>query len=189
MNRDFVKQSVAILATDGFEEIELTAPAQALAHAGVETVIVSPTVKKIQACNGNQLSDWYDVNQKLGSARIQAFDALLIPGGPQNIAALGEEKAVLNFVRKFVATGKPVFSVGYGPQLLIKAKVVNGRAMTAHKSVQKDLADAGAFVSDFMLVTDGSLVTCRSSEQLLRFNQHVVDLTLAQAQAPLLVAA
>lgn len=183
MKRDFVKQSVAILATHGFEENELTAPSKALAHVGIETVIVSPALNRIQAHKDLQPTEWFDVDQALSSAHNQNFDALLIPGGRMSIDALSEDPEALKFVRSFINADKPVFTMGYGPQLLIAAEVIRGRKVTAHKSIQKDLADAGAHVDDFMLVADGSLLTCRSSEKLVRFSDQMIEMIFVRTQA------
>eukprot|EP00035_Acanthoeca_spectabilis_P027128 m.465460 g.465460 ORF g.465460 m.465460 type:complete len:188 (+) comp24251_c0_seq1:95-658(+) len=183
MKRDFVKQSVAILATHGFEENELTAPAEALAHVGIETVIVSSALNRIQAQKDIQPTKWFDVEQALSSAHNQNFDALLIPGGRMSIDALCQDPAALSFVRSFINSDKPVFTMGYGPQLLIAADVVRGRSVTGHKSIQNDLANAGAHVDDFMLVADGSLLTCRCSEKLVRFSDQMIEMIFAHAQA------
>ena len=184
MNRNTSKPVVAILATHGFEEIELVSPANALAHAGIRTVIVSPTASQIRASNGPHQADWFDVDHTLKTASIEDFDALLIPGGLVHMDEMRRESAVVDFVRQFARAGKPVFAIGYAPQILISADVVRGRRLTTSRSIRTDLANAGAEIIENSVVTDGNFVTCRNPDDFALFNAEIVSMVWAGAREP-----
>ncbi|MAP96383.1 MAG: protease [Ponticaulis sp.] len=171
---------VAILVTHGFEEIELTSPRKALTNAGFETQIVSPEEGQIQAHNGRHQGKWHDVEMPLKFARAENFDALLIPGGLFSPDKLRKDDTVLEFVRHFTDSDKPVFAICHGPQLLISARVVEGRQMTGYTSIQLDLHNAGAIVSDKPVVADGNFVTSRNPEDLDYFNRSIIEMLRAE---------
>src|SRR5690348_16983619 len=124
-------KKVAILVTDGFEQVEMTKPRQALDYAGAETKIVSLKSGQIQGMHHLDKGDKFDVDLTVDKARPDEFDALMIPGGLYNPDALRLNEDALNFVRSFFATKKPVAAICHGPQVLITADVVRGRRMTS----------------------------------------------------------
>ncbi len=168
-------KTLAILATDGFEEVELTSPKEAIENAGGKTVIVSPNPGRINANQHREHGAWVDVDMVLDDAKAEDFDALLIPGGLFNPDALRVNQKALDFASAFFEQKKPVFSICHGPQVLISANLVNGRKMTGFKAIQQDLKNAGAIVSDEPVVVDKGLVTSRNPDDLGAFNDKIVE--------------
>src|SRR4051812_45357871 len=138
---------VAILAADGVERVELEQPRQALDEAGAETVVVSISDGEIQARN-NDLEDagTFAVEQLVGAASVDDYEALLLPGGTVNPDKLRMQPDAVRFVRDFVQSGKPVASICHGPWSLVEAGVARGRRLTSFPSVRTDLRNAGAEV-------------------------------------------
>lgn len=168
-------KTLAILATDGFEEVELTSPKEAIENAGGKTVIVSLEPGEIQANQHREHGIKVKVDKTLDEVKAEDFDAILIPGGLFNPDALRVEKKALDFTSAFFAQGKPVFSICHGPQVLISANLVDGRKMTGFKAIQQDLKNAGAIVSDEQVVVDKGLVTSRHPGDLDAFNDKIVE--------------
>ena len=172
---------VAILAADGFEQVELTEPQEALEKAGARTSIVSPAKGKVKAW---KMTDWgkeLPVDVPLASARAEDFDALLLPGGVMNPDKLRQEPQAVRFVRAFFDAGKPVAAICHGPWTLIDADVVRGRTLTSYPSIQTDLKNAGARWVDREVVTDGNLVTSRKPADLPAFNRAAIE-TFARSE-------
>ena len=168
-------KSVAILATDGFEQVELTSPRNAIEREGGSTKIVSPNEGEIRANKHREHGDAFAVDVALENASADDYDALLIPGGLFNPDALRTNEAALHFTTKFFEQEKPVFAICHGPQVLISADLVKGRKMTAFSAVQKDLENAGAIVRDEPVVVDAGLVTSRNPDDLDAFNSKVIE--------------
>ncbi|GBD50225.1 type 1 glutamine amidotransferase domain-containing protein [Methylopila sp. Yamaguchi] len=166
---------IAVLATDGFEQVELTEPVKALKEAGAVVTVVSPKSGEIQGFEHDKPGQKVKVDQELGSADAGSFDGLLIPGGLFNPDALRVDDTALNFARGFFEAGKPVASICHGPQVLISAGLVKGRKMTGFKSIQQDLKNAGAIVSDEEVVTDQGLVTSRNPNDIPAFNAKIIE--------------
>ena len=167
---------VAIVAADGVERVELEKPRQALDDAGATTVVVSLAPGEIQA-RDNDLEDagTFPVDRLVGDVAVDDFDALLLPGGTVNPDKLRMEPAAVRFVRDFVGSGKPVASICHGPWTLLEADVVRGRRLTSWPSVRTDLRNAGAEVVDEEVVTDGTLTTSRSPDDLPAFCERIVQ--------------
>lgn len=168
-------RKMAILATTGFEQIELTSPKEAIENAGGKTFIVSPTKGRIQGNQHREHGDWFDVDVDLETAKAEDYDALLIPGGLFNPDALRTNQKALDFASAFFEQKKPVFSICHGPQVLISANLVNGRKVTGFSSIQQDLKNAGGIVSDEAVVVDKGLVTSRNPDDLGKFNDKIVE--------------
>ncbi len=168
-------KKVAILATDGFEQIELEEPKKALDNAGAKTVIVSLKPGVIQGFNHAEKADAFPVDITLDSASETDFDALLIPGGVINPDALRGDKSALRFTRAFFDSGKPVFAICHGPQVLISAGVVRGRKLTSYHTVRVDLENAGAKWIDASVVVDQGLVTSRNPDDIPDFIDKVLE--------------
>lgn len=168
-------KKVAILVADGFEQIELTSPKDALEEHGAETVIVSPNATRVQGWNHFDKADSFEVGMSLKRARADEFDALLLPGGVANPDQLRADKDALAFVRSFVDQRKPIAAICHAPWTLIDAEVVEGRRMTSYKSVRTDLVNAGAEWVDEEVVVDGGLVTSREPKDLPAFNRAMVE--------------
>lgn len=168
-------KKIAILTADGFEQIELTSPKDAIELAGGLAYIVSPKSGKVKGKSGMEWADEFDVDQTLDQANPQEFDGLLIPGGVINPDTLRVNDKALSFVRAFFEAGKPVASICHGPQVLIDAEVVEGRQLTSVKNVRKDLINAGARWEDQSVVVDQGLVTSRTPDDLPDFNRKMIE--------------
>lgn len=168
-------RKVAILTTDGFEEVELTSPRDAIQLAGGQTHIVSPKSDVVRAKQGKEWSLDFDVDVPLDRADPNDYDALLIPGGVFNPDALRVIDKALDFVRAFFDAGKPVAAICHGPQVLIDAEVVAGRRMTSVHNIRRDLINAGARWEDSAVVVDQGLVTSRTPDDLPDFNAKVIE--------------
>lgn len=168
--------TVAILVTDGFEQAEMTDPRKALDEAGAETRLVSPKDGQVKAWNFTDWGETFPVDVLLESARPEAFDALLLPGGvinPDNLRTLPEAVA---FVKAFFDAGKPVASICHGPWTIIEAGAARGRRLTSWPSLRTDLQNAGAEWVDQEVVVDQGLVTSRKPDDIPAFNREVIAL-------------
>lgn len=168
-------KKLAILATDGFEESELFSPKEAIEAAGGTVDVISLKAGDIQGFRHMEKGRSIHVDKTLADAKPEDYDAILIPGGLFNPDRLRTERDALEFAGSFVTSSKPVFAICHGPQVLISAGLVEGRTMTAVKSVQKDLANAGAEVRDEAVVVDHGLVTSRTPDDLPAFNAKIVE--------------
>jgi len=166
---------VAILATDGVEQVELTEPRKALDEAGAKTVVVSPKRGKIKGWQHDQWGDEISVDQELEGANAETFDALLLPGGVMNPDHLRMNKKAVQFVKSFFDAGKPVAAICHGPWLLVEADVVRGRSVTSWPSLQTDLRNAGADWVDREVVTDEGLVTSRKPDDIPAFSRKMIE--------------
>ena len=170
-----IGRKLAIIVADGFEEAELFSPKEALEAAGVSVEIVSLKSGALQGMRHMEKGRMIEVDRTLADADPKTYDAVLIPGGPFSPDRLRTEKDALKFVGSFVNQRKPVFAICHGPQVLISAGLVEGRTMTAVKSVRGDLANAGANVKDEAVVTDAGLVTSRTPDDLVAFNAKIIE--------------
>lgn len=175
--------SVAILVDDGFEQIELFQPREALEAAGARTCVVSPRETRVQGWNHHEHGDEVKVDVKLAEAKTDDFDALLLPGGVMNPDALRMNERAVAFVKSFFDAGKPVAAICHGPWTLIEAGVVRGKRLTSWPSLQTDLRNAGAEWLDQEVVVDGKLVTSRKPDDLPAFNREAVKLFAQTSQA------
>ncbi|MDQ2929383.1 MAG: type 1 glutamine amidotransferase [Gemmatimonadota bacterium] len=166
---------IAILATDGVEQIELIEPRKALDAAGANTKVVSLKSGTIQGMNHDKPGDKITVDTVLGSTSADDFDALLLPGGVANPDKLRTVEAAVSFVRSFFEAGKPVAAICHGPWLLVEADVVDGRKVTSWPSLKTDLKNAGAHWTDEQVVTDHGLVTSRKPDDIPAFNRKMIE--------------
>jgi len=167
---------VAILVEEGFEQVELLEPRQALDDAGAETRVVSPRSGKVRAWKFTEWGDEVPVDVELDQARAQDFDALLLPGGVLNPDALRIQPAAVAFAKAFFDAGKPVASICHGPWTVIETGAARGRRFTSWPSLKTDLKNAGAEWVDQEVVVDGNLVTSRKPDDIPAFNREVIKL-------------
>ncbi|HEY1768755.1 MAG TPA: type 1 glutamine amidotransferase domain-containing protein [Chthoniobacterales bacterium] len=168
-------KKVAILVADGFEQVEMTKPREALEEAGAETKIVSLKSGKIQGVNHDEKGDKFDVDLTLDKAKPNDFDALLLPGGLMNPDELRQHEEALEFARHFFETGKPVAAICHGPQVLISADLVRGRTMTSWPALEVDMKNAGATWVDEEVVVDNGLVSSRKPDDIPAFNRKMIE--------------
>jgi protease I len=166
---------VAILVADGFEQVELTGPKEALEAAGAETEIVSPVEKKVKAWDETDWGSKFKVDTPLDSANASDYDALLLPGGVMNPDRLRLQPRALQFIRAFFDAGKPVAAICHGPWTLIDCGVAKGRRMTSFPSIRKDLINAGVDWVDAEVVVDEGLVTSRRPADIPAFNRKMIE--------------
>jgi protease I len=175
MNQQLNGKRVAILVADGFEQVELTGPKEALDQAGARTQIISPAKGQVKGWNHTEWGDQFPVDLQLEQARPDDFDALLLPGGVMNPDKLRMNKQAVQFVKAFFDAGKPVAAICHGPWTLIEAGVVRGRKLTSYESIQTDLKNAGANWVDQEVVTDNGLVTSRKPDDIPAFNRKMIE--------------
>ena len=175
MGKSLEGKTVAILATHGVEQVELTEPRKAVEAAGATVRLLSLKPGAIQGMNHDQKGDKLPVDGLVADARVDEYDALILPGGVQNPDTLRTDEKAVAFVRDFVESGKPVGVICHGPWLMIEADVVRGRRMTSWPSVRTDLRNAGAEVVDEEVVVDRGLVSSRKPEDLPAFCRKLVE--------------
>ena len=175
MANELKGRKVAVLATDGYEQVELTEPVKALEQAGATVTIVSLKAGSIQGWNHHDKADSVTVDQTLADASAEGFDALMLPGGAMNPDTLRMREEAVRFVRHFVETGKPIAAICHAPWTLIEAGGVSGRRMTSWPSLRTDLTNAGALWEDSEVVTDQGLVTSRRPDDLPAFCGKMVE--------------
>jgi len=141
-NQNLQGVKVAILVTDGFEQVELTEPRKALDQAGAQTRVVSPKNGKVKAWKFTELGDELPVDVALDSARPEDFDALLLPGGVINPDKLRMEPKAVQFVKSFFDAKKPVAAICHGPWTIVEAGAARGRKVTSWPSLKTDLKNA-----------------------------------------------
>ncbi len=188
MARKLDGKKVAILVADGFEQVEMTKPREALDEAGAETKIVSLKPGKIQGVNHADKGDKFDVDLTVDEARPEDFDALLIPGGVHNPDKMRTNQKALDFARHFFREGKPVAAICHGPQVLISADLVRGRKMTSWPAIQVDMCNAGARWVDEEVVVDNGLVSSRKPDDIPAFNRKMIE-EFAEGRHPAAAAA
>jgi deglycase len=169
-------RKVAILVTDGFEQVELTEPRKALEAAGAQTQIVSPKRDKVRGWKHVEWGDELKVDRPLGEARAEDFDALLLPGGVINPDRLRIEPKAVQFVKSFFDAGKPVAAICHGPWSIVEAGCARGRRIASWPSLKTDLRNAGAEWVDQEVVVDANLVSSRKPDDLPAFNREMCAL-------------
>jgi len=165
---------VAILATDGVEQVELVEPRKALDGAGAITEIVSPAAGSIQGMNHDEKADRLTVDRVLADVHAGDYDDLLLPGGVANPDALRMDQAAVQFVREFMLADKPVAAICHGAWLLVEAGALEGRRLTSWPSLQTDIRNAGGEWVDDTVVVDDRLVTSRKPSDIPAFNAAIV---------------
>jgi protease I len=167
---------IAILVTDGFEQVELTEPRRALDDCGADTHLISPKEKQVRGWN---FTDWgleLPVDRQLSAARPDDYDALHLPGGVINPDTLRIIPGAVAFVKAFFDAGKPVAAICHGPWTVIEAGAARGRRVTSWPSLRTDLRNAGADWVDEEVVVDRGLVTSRKPDDIPAYNRAMIDL-------------
>jgi protease I len=167
---------VAILVTDGFEQVEMTEPRKALDQAGAETHLVSPKQDQVRGWKFTDWGDEFPVDDALDKTRPDSFEALLLPGGVINPDTLRMIPEAVAFVRSFFDAGKPVAAICHGPWTIIEADAARGRRIASWPSLKTDLRNAGATWMDQEAVVDGNLVSSRKPDDIPAFNREMIGL-------------
>jgi len=166
---------IAILATDGFEQVELTEPRKALDEVGSTTHIVPPKSGEIKGWNFKEWGQSVAVDKTLDQVKTEDYNALLLPGGVINPDHLRMESKAITFVQGFVQEGKPIAAICHGPWTPIQADAVRGVTMTSCPSLKTDLKNAGAHWVDQQVFSDGNLITSRKPEDIPAFSKKVIE--------------
>ncbi len=164
---------VAVLMTDGVEQVEYTSPRSYLEDHGATVVLLAPKPKgeRVQGFKHHDKADSFEVDMHVRDAMPRDFDALVLPGGVANPDQLRLSPEAIGFIRDFAAEQKPIGAICHGPWTLIDAGVAKARHMTSWPSLQTDLRNAGAEWTDERVVVDGMLVTSRKPDDLPAFNE------------------
>jgi protease I len=174
MSKPLQGKRIAIVATDGFEQVELTEPKKALEAAGATVDVISPRPGQIK---GWKVTDWGEatkVDKTLDEANVADYDGLVLPGGQINPDKLRIEPKAVAFVRDFFYTGKPIGAICHGPWLLVEADVLKKRTLTSWPSVRTDIRNAGGHWVDEEVVTDQNLTTSRKPDDLPAFHDRLI---------------
>lgn len=175
MAQELSGRKIAILATDGFEESELTKPLDALKQAGATVEVVSPKSGQIQGWRHFDDGQPVKVDKTLDQARPDEYDALVLPGGVANPDQLRMNEKAVQFVAHFAQAKKPIAAICHGPWTLIEAGAVKGKKLTSWPSLKTDLKNAGAMWVDQEVVTDQGLVTSRKPDDLPAFCKKMIE--------------
>jgi protease I len=183
-SQDLHGLKVAILATDGFEQVEMTEPRKALQQAGVQTTLVSAQKGQITGFHHDKPGDKFDVALTFDEANPDDFDAVLLPGGVINADQIRTNEKAREFVQAMQRQDKPFAIICHAPWLLASAGLVKGRTLTSWPSLQDDLRNAGAEWVDQQVVRDRNWVSSRKPDDIPAFNEAMLELLGArQGQA------
>ncbi len=175
MNDLLKNKRIAILATNGFEEIELTEPRKALEREGATVEIIAPEAGKIKAWDHDHWSNEYEVDKTIDEANPADYNALMLPGGVMNPDNLRVNENAVKFTKSFFAEGKPIAAICHGPWTLIETGALKGRKVTSYPSIRTDLQNAGAEWVDEEVVVDQGLVTSRKPDDIPAFSRKMVE--------------
>jgi protease I len=167
-------KKIAIVATDGFEQVELTEPKKPLEAAGAIVHVISPKAGQIRGWN---FADWGEntkVDRTLDEAKPADYDGLVLPGGQINPDKLRIEPKAVAFVTEFFNSGKPVGAICHGPWMLVEAGVLKKKTLTSWPSIRTDIRNAGGHWVDEEVVTDENLTTSRKPDDLPAFNERLI---------------
>jgi protease I len=169
-------KKIAIIATDGVEQVELVTPRDAVQDAGATTELLSVESGEIQAMNSDiEPADTFAVDKVIGDVSPDDYDGVILPGGTVNADRLRMDENVISFLQKFFADAKPVGVICHGPWSLVEADLVRGRTLTSYPSLRTDIRNAGGEVVDEEVVVDEGLVSSRNPDDLPAFCAKIVE--------------
>ncbi|MFD1342654.1 type 1 glutamine amidotransferase domain-containing protein [Litorisediminicola beolgyonensis] len=169
------ESKILILATHGFEQSELESPRDSLRDAGASVHIASLDGEKIKGWDGDDWGREVAVDKALGDIDASAYDAIVLPGGQINPDLLRVEKDVIALVKEFHDAGKPIAAICHAPWILVEADILKGRRATSYKSIETDVANAGAEWVDEPVVSDHGIITSRNPGDLAAFSAKIVE--------------
>jgi len=175
MSQSLNGKRVAILVTDGFEQVELTGPKEALEKAGATAEIISAKNGEVTGWNHTTPASKFHVDNTFDSIRMEDYDAVLLPGGVVNSDTIRSDEMAQELVRDAASANKTIAVICHGGWLLISADLVNGKRMTSWPSLTDDLKNAGAEWVDEQVVVDGHLISSRKPDDIPAFSQALID--------------
>lgn len=176
MSEELKGKRIAIIATDGVEQVELERPREAAREAGATVELLSLSTDPIQAMNSDiEPADRFDVDGRVGDADPSDYDGLILPGGTVNADRLRMDDDVRQFVRATFAAGTPAAVICHGPWTLVSADLVRGRTLTSFPSLRVDIRNAGGNPVDEEVVVDSGLVSSRNPDDLPAFCAKLVE--------------
>ena len=176
-------KKVAILVANGFEQVEMTSPRDALIRAGALVEIVSPEARQVRGWQHTEWGDTFAVDRPLVAVEATDYDALVLPGGQMNPDTLRTDGKAVQLVRDFHEAGKPIAAICHAPWLLVEAGLAQGLRMTSYSSIRTDVINAGAQWQDAEVVEDRGIITSRNPDDLPAFNRAVV-VAISASQVP-----
>lgn len=175
MTYNLENKKVAVLVSNGFEEVEFTEPVKALKNAGATVDVISTEKYEVRAWSKTEWGGTYPVDVTLEEADEANYHALVLPGGVMNPDHLRSSEEAVNFVKHFFEHGKPIAAICHAPQLLIETGALQGRELTSYPSIKTDLKNAGARWVDKEVVVDSGLTTSRSPADIPAFNRKMLE--------------
>jgi protease I len=183
MNPELNGMRVAILVSDGFEQVEMTEPKKILEQEGAVTTLISDRFDQVQGMHHDKPGDRFTVELLLREADAHAFDAVLLPGGAMNAATLRGIPEAQGFVQTIQEDGKPIAVICHGAWLLVSAGLVKGRTLTSYPTLEKEIRAAGGNWVDQEVVVDGNLVSSRTPADIPAFNSKMVEAIAGRMRA------
>jgi protease I len=168
-------KTIAILATEGVEQVELTKPRKALDQAGATTELIAPKSGRIQAMKHIDKGDTFPVDRTIDQADPERYDGLMLPGGALNPDNLRQDRRAVEFVRTFFETGKPIAAICHAPWMLVEAGIVKDLTITSWPSLRTDVMNAGGTWVDKQVITDQGVVTSRKPDDIPAFNPKMIE--------------
>lgn len=169
-------KKIAFLATDGFEQVELTRPWEEIKNAGADVELVSlEDGKKIQGMHHDEKGETFPVDKTVDEVCASSYDGLVLPGGIKNPDSLRLNKRAMRFVYEFFEQKKPVAAICHGPWSLVEAGVLKGRRLTSWPSLRTDIENAGGEWVDEEVYVDNGLITSRKPDDLDAFCAKAIE--------------
>ncbi len=174
MSTQLSGKRVAFLVTDGFEQVELTGPREALEKAGAVIDILADKEGTVRGWNHDKPADEFAVDATFEGAQLDLYDALVLPGGVQNSDTIRLIPGAQNLVKSHDAAGKPLAVICHGGWLLVSSGLAKGKRMTSYKTLQDDIRNAGGNWVNEQVVVDGNLITSRQPDDIPAFNEQLI---------------
>lgn len=174
MNAQLSGKRVAFLVTDGFEQIELTGPREALEKNGAVVDILSDKEGTVRGWNHDKPADEFAVDATFDSAHLDLYDALVLPGGVQNSDTIRLIPGAQKLVKSHHSASKPLAVICHGAWLLVSTGLTQGKRMTSDQSLQDDIRNAGGNWVDEEVVVDGNLISSRKPDDIPAFNEQLI---------------
>jgi protease I len=169
------QSKILIISANGFEQSELMVPLEKLKAAGATVHVATPDGQPVKGWKDKNWGESVNADLKIADARIEQYDALVIPGGQMNPDILRTEQDAVSLVRKFADSGKVIAAICHGPWMLVEAGVIKGREATSYSSIKTDMINAGARWSDVEVATDEGIITSRSPKDLEAFVAKIIE--------------